>query len=80
MYVPENNLQHVVIAGDFNAYSDFPDPVDLLIGMGSSFIDNVNKCEREVAFFWIPLRDVWVSLHPDLPGYTFSNMVGIVNV
>ena len=77
-----NKLSNAVIAGDFNTYPDFPDPVELFMDRAGQPASERNQCRKSIVS---PLataaqgfQDAWEAIHKDPSGFTFSNMVGIV--
>lgn len=79
---PENDLSNAVIAGDFNAYPDFPDPVQLFMDQAGQPASEANKCRKNLmsplTFAAQGFKDAWEATHDYASGFTFSNMVGIV--
>ena len=78
---PAYKIQNKIILGDFNVYSTFPWPVQLLLDPS----DNKAKKKCLAQRMSAPNQhsyskngqyiDVWKKIYPDNPGLTFSNMV-----
>ena len=77
-----NKLSNAVIAGDFNTYPDFPDPVELFMDRTGQPASERNQCRKSImsplASAAQGFQDAWEAIHKDSSGFTFSNMVGIV--
>ncbi|PVD25351.1 hypothetical protein C0Q70_15851 [Pomacea canaliculata] len=80
-FIVAHHFSYVVVAGDFNEYNDFPDPVKLFSNpMGTnSRPAQTSKCRGFIRTAQqhesLVFLDTWTSSHgPDSPGFTFSNM------
>ncbi|XP_076447772.1 uncharacterized protein LOC143284717 [Babylonia areolata] len=77
-YIDKNKLTNVVVAGDFNVYPDFPDPVLLFRSAGQRVGEDGNRCEvslmSSLSSPTLTFQDAWEVTHGHSPGLTFSNM------
>ena len=77
-YIASVGSERSVLLGDFNAYNDFPWPVN---GIMKGSFDKQGPCHAPRHF--VPqgpnqgygFVDAWVTTNGDSEGYTFSNMV-----
>ncbi len=69
----------MILLGDFNTYSDYEWPIQILIGAAT---DLHNRCPPTTKQHHLlgtkdtSLIDSWKALHANEQGLTFSNMVG----
>ncbi|KAL8605781.1 hypothetical protein ACOMHN_011143 [Nucella lapillus] len=77
-YIDKNRLGNVVVAGDFNMYADFGDPIHLFQMGGRHIGDGRNQCPfsllSPLSSSTPTFEDAWEAVHSDSPGFTFSNM------
>ncbi|KAK0064120.1 hypothetical protein Bpfe_006305 [Biomphalaria pfeifferi] len=79
-YISTLELFNVIILGDFNAYTDFPGPMDMFTSkrQSSCFIKRYPNLSYLIGTF----KDAWISFdNHGSTGFTFSNMPepGLVN-
>ena len=77
-YIASTGSERSVLLGDFNAYNDFPWPVN---GIMKGSFDKEGSCrpsrhfDPQGASQGYGFVDAWVAANGDSTGYTFSNMV-----
>lgn len=75
----ERRLQNIVILGDFNTYIDYNWPVQIFLD-GKVTKDNPCwKAGGSIDLSGLQFKDAWLVTHQDESGFTFSNMVCIID-